>query len=86
MLNAVQNEVLELDVTRPDTPTFFNCSQSLVALSNRYVMSVETMFDPKDNSNRTLMNESTIFAILLASLERVMGPLGFFQSTVLICE
>ena len=32
------------------------------------------------------MKESTIFAILKASFDRVIGPRGFFQSTVLIYE
>ena len=32
------------------------------------------------------MNESTILAILKASFDRVIGPRGLFQSTVLICE
>lgn len=32
------------------------------------------------------MNESTILAILKASFDRVIGPRGLFQSTVLICK
>jgi hypothetical protein len=48
VLDAIQDEVPQFDVSCTDTPFVLDFSHPLVGLFHRYVASVETVFDPKE--------------------------------------